>query len=65
MPIGMVRKLIGADKIIGMSAGTIEEAVQAESDGADYIGGAKIFIVILLPSSSYVLESPKHAPIDP
>ncbi|KAJ8903995.1 hypothetical protein NDN08_000525 [Rhodosorus marinus] len=43
MPIEMVRKLIGADKIIGVSAGTIEEAVQAENDGADYLGVGAVY----------------------
>jgi len=43
MPVGMVRKLVGADMIIGMSAGTVEEAVQAESDGADYLGVGAVY----------------------
>ena len=34
MPAAMARKLIGPDKILGVSAGTLEEAVQAEKDGA-------------------------------
>lgn len=38
-----VRKLIGEDKIIGVSARNIDEAIRAESDNADYIGVGAMF----------------------
>ena len=38
-----IRSLIGPDKILGISAGTIEEAVAAEQAGADYIGVGAVF----------------------
>ena len=38
-----IRSIIGPDKILGISAGTVEEAVAAESAGADYIGVGAIF----------------------
>lgn len=38
-----IRAMIGSDKILGISAGTVEEAVAAEQAGADYIGGGAIF----------------------
>ena len=38
-----IRKLIGHDKILGISAGTVEEAVAAEAAGADYIGVGAVF----------------------
>lgn len=38
LPCSVVRKIIGEDKIIGVSASTLAEAVQAEKDGADYLG---------------------------
>lgn len=38
-----VRKLIGENKIIGVSARTVEEAIQAEKDGADYLGIGSMF----------------------
>ena len=38
LPCSVVRKIIGDDKIIGVSAGNLENAVKAEKDGADYIG---------------------------
>jgi len=43
MPCDITRKLIGEDKILGVSAATIEEAKKAENDGADYIGTGAVF----------------------
>lgn len=43
MPCDVTRKLIGKDKILGVSAATIEEARKAEKDGADYIGTGAVF----------------------
>ena len=43
MPCEVTRKLMGSDKIVGVSASTIKEAKQAEKDGADYIGTGAIF----------------------
>lgn len=38
-----VRALIGDDKIIGVSAQTVEQAVKAEECGADYLGVGAVF----------------------
>lgn len=38
-----IRAMIGSDKILGISAGTVEEVVAAEQAGADYIGVGAIF----------------------
>ena len=38
-----IRELMGPDKILGISAGTVEEAVAAEKAGADYIGVGAVF----------------------
>lgn len=43
MPCDITRKLVGDDKIVGVSAATIPEAKKAEKDGADYIGTGAIF----------------------
>ena len=43
MAAGAVRARIGEDKIIGVSAETVEQAVQAEKNGADYLGVGAIF----------------------
>lgn len=38
-----IRSIIGEGKILGISAGTVEEAVAAEKAGADYIGVGAVF----------------------
>ena len=43
MPCDVARKLIGENKILGVSAATIDEAKKAEKDGADYIGTGAVF----------------------
>ena len=39
-----IRSMIGPDKILGISAGTVEEAIAAEKAGADYIGVGAVFV---------------------
>ena len=43
MPADIARKIIGDDKILGVSASTVEEAIKAQIDGADYIGSGAVF----------------------
>ncbi len=43
MEAGDVRALIGPDKILGVSAQTVEQAVLAEERGADYLGVGAVF----------------------
>lgn len=43
IPCKAVRKLIGENKILGVSASTIEEATSAKEDGADYLGVGAMF----------------------
>lgn len=43
MPCTAARKILGEDKLIGISAATVEEAKQAEADGADYLGVGAMF----------------------
>ena len=38
-----VRELIGADKILGVSVQTVEQAILAEQQGADYLGVGAVF----------------------
>lgn len=38
-----IRALIGPDKLLGISAGTVEEALAAEAAGADYLGVGAVF----------------------
>lgn len=43
MEAGRVREMLGEDKIIGVSAGNVEEAVAAWKAGADYLGVGAVF----------------------
>lgn len=43
MEAGRVREKIGPDKILGVSAQTVEEAIKAEQEGADYLGVGAVF----------------------
>jgi thiamine-phosphate diphosphorylase len=43
IPASVVRKVIGPGKILGVSVETVEEAAQAERDGADYLGVGPVF----------------------
>jgi len=43
MPVSIAKKIVGKFMIIGISAETLDDAVQAEKDGADYIGVGPIF----------------------
>lgn len=43
MEAGDVRALIGPDKILGVSASTVEQAKLAEERGADYLGVGAVF----------------------
>ena len=43
IPVQEARRLVGDEMIIGVSASTVEEAVKAVDDGADYIGVGSIF----------------------
>lgn len=44
MPARIVRKLIGDNKILGVSASNFEEAMKAYKDDADYLGVGAMFI---------------------
>ncbi|MBI5025610.1 MAG: thiamine phosphate synthase [Nitrospirae bacterium] len=43
MPLKEARKILGPEKIIGISTHNLNEALKAEDDGADYIGFGPIF----------------------
>ena len=43
MEAGHVRELLGNDKILGVSAQTVEQALLAEKEGADYLGVGAVF----------------------
>lgn len=43
IPISYARKILGKDKLIGATTKTIEQALEAEASGADYLGVGAIF----------------------
>ena len=51
MPCGVARKLLGVEKIIGITVHNLAEAVQAESIGADYLGVSPIFQTATKPDA--------------
>ena len=53
LPVEVVRKLIGKDKILGVTAKTVERALEAEQHGADYLGVGAIY-----PTTTKVITQP-------
>ena len=43
LPAAAVRKIIGENMLLGVSASSIAEAIQAQQDGADYLGVGAMF----------------------
>lgn len=43
IPLLVARKILGEEKLIGVSAQNLEQALKAESEGADYLGVGAIF----------------------
>ena len=43
LPVGIARKLLPVDTILGLSTHSLEEATAAEAEGADYIGIGSIY----------------------
>lgn len=57
MPIEEARKLMGEDKLLGVSVGNVEEALLAEKLGADYLGVGAMF-------STDTKKDAKNVPIE-
>lgn len=43
MEAGQVRRLLGGERIIGVTAKTVEQAMKAQACGADYLGSGAVF----------------------
>ena len=43
LPISVARKVLGPEKILGVTAKTVKRALEAEEAGADYLGTGAIF----------------------
>lgn len=43
LPVSVARKVLGPNKILGVTAKTVKRALEAETSGADYLGTGAIF----------------------
>ena len=43
LPVSVARKVLGPEKILGVTAETVKRALEAEEEGADYLGTGAIF----------------------
>jgi thiamine-phosphate pyrophosphorylase len=43
MPLGLAKKILGDSMIIGISAESLQDAIEAEKGGADYLGVSPIY----------------------
>ena len=68
MPVVIARKLMGTDKIVGATAKTVPQAVEAYEQGADYLGVGAIYptttkVKTVLTSVDTLKEIVKAVPI--
>ncbi|SPF40108.1 Thiamine-phosphate synthase [Syntrophobacter sp. SbD1] len=66
MHCALARRIVGKDMIIGVSVSTTHEALEAEADGADYLGVGPLFATstksdALPPTGLGVLQSIRRA----
>jgi thiamine-phosphate pyrophosphorylase len=54
MPVVTARRLLGPGKILGVSVANMAEAIQAEKDGADYLGAGAVFSTGTKGDAAYV-----------
>lgn len=54
MPLTIARKYMGQEKLIGVSATSLEEALQAQKEGADYVGVGAVFTTPTKKDAKYV-----------
>ncbi len=51
LPVTAARQIMGSGKIVGTSAGTVDEAVHAQEEGADYLGVGSVFSTSTKPDA--------------
>jgi thiamine-phosphate pyrophosphorylase len=51
MSCALARPIVGEDMIIGVSVSTVDEALEAEADGADYLGVGPLFATATKPDA--------------
>lgn len=50
-PIVVARRLLGKKKIIGLTVHSLKEALQAQKEGADYVGISPVFATLTKPDA--------------
>ncbi len=68
MPVNIARKLMGGDRIVGATAKTVPQAIEAYEQGADYLGVGAIYptttkVKTVLTSVDTLKEIVKAVPI--
>ena len=68
LPVGIARKILGNDRIIGATAKTVEQAMEACEQGADYLGVGAIYptttkVKTILTSTDMLREICEAVPI--
>lgn len=51
LPADLARRIVGPDRIVGVSAATVEEALAAREAGADYLGVGPIYGTLTKPDA--------------
>lgn len=54
MPCSQAREILGENAIIGISARTVEQALKAQRDGADYLGSGAAFTTSTKPDANHI-----------
>ncbi len=68
IPVNVARKLLGPDKIVGATAKTVPQAIEAYEQGADYIGCGAIYptktkVITVITSIEHLKDICKAVPI--
>ena len=57
LPVSVARKVLGPEKILGVTAKTVKRALEAETSGADYLGTGAIFLTTTKENAPITLIS--------
>jgi len=57
LPAAVARRILGEDSIVGVSVGCIDEAIRAESDGADYISIGPLYATETKPDAGNAVSN--------
>ena len=68
IPVNVARKLLGPDKIVGATAKTVPQAIEAYEQGADYLGVGAIYptktkVITVITSIDHLKDICKAVPI--